>query len=101
MSHGLIVNNGNDRYSIVVHGDGDGCAESEGKELVVSRLDCQQRKKKASCCCCIATGDVAQNRKEVLRFDLVSTMEEEGIQLLLQGDGDGMQNRKKVVSWIG
>ena len=42
-----------------------------------------------------------QNRKEVSRFDLVSTTEEEGIQLLLQGDGDGMQNRKKVESRIG
>ena len=44
----------------------------------------------------MATGDGVQNRKEVSRFDLVSTMEEEGSQLLLHGDGDGMQNRKKV-----
>ena len=49
----------------------------------------------------MATGDGMQNRKEVSRFDLVSTKEEEGIQLLLHGDGDGMQNRKKVVSRMG
>ena len=34
----------------------------------------------------------------MLCVDLGSTKEEEGIQLLLHGDGDGMQNRKKVVS---
>ena len=32
---------------------------------------------------------------------LMSSKEEEGIQLLLHGDGDGMQNRKKVVSRMG
>ena len=52
----------------VVHCDGRLCAESEGKEQLVSR------------------------------FDLVSTTEEEGIQLLLHCDEDGMQN-KEVVGW--